>query len=134
VSAGRLHPDDLDALADRIVERLATFLPALAAATSEAHGTVDVATVARELGMSRDWVYAHADELGAERRGSGPKARLRFDLERARAAFSRPGGPSPVPETPPAPRRRRERRSNGAAGLLPVKGSTDTELLPKRAA
>jgi hypothetical protein len=122
----RLHPDDLDALADRIAERLATFLPALAAAASEAHGTVDVATVARELGMSRDWVYRHADELGAERRGNGPKARLRFDLERARAAFSGPAGPPPGPKTPPASRRRRERRSNGAE-LLPVKGSTVAE-------
>ena len=37
--------------------------------------------------MSEAWVYRHADELGVERRGSGPKARLRFDLERARAAF-----------------------------------------------
>ena len=84
----RLHADDLDALGDRVAERLATFLPALADAAHQAHGTVDVAIVARELGMSETWVYRHADELGVERRGNGPKARLRFDLERARAAFA----------------------------------------------
>lgn len=40
---------------------------------------VDAATLAAELGVERDWVYAHADELGALRLGS-PNGRLRFDL------------------------------------------------------
>lgn len=34
-----------------------------------------------------DYVYAHAAELGAMRLGSGPKARIRFDLDRARQAL-----------------------------------------------
>lgn len=41
---------------------------------------VDAATLARELGVERDWVYAHAEKLGALRLG-GPSGRLRFDLE-----------------------------------------------------
>lgn len=40
---------------------------------------VDAATLASELGVERDWVYAHAEELGALRLG-GPNGRLRFDL------------------------------------------------------
>jgi hypothetical protein len=34
--------------------------------------------VADRLGLTRTWVYLHADELGAIRVGGGPKARLRF--------------------------------------------------------
>jgi hypothetical protein len=33
------------------------------------------------LGVDRGYVYEHAVELGAWRLGSGPRARLRFDLE-----------------------------------------------------
>jgi hypothetical protein len=80
------------------------------------YGTVDVATVARELGMSEAWVYRHADELGVERRGSGPKARLRFDLERARAAFIQ------APPSVEAPRNDRARRARPTTPLLPVRG------------
>lgn len=41
----------------------------------------------RQFGVSSAWVYAHANELGAIRLGTGPKARLRFDLERCRTAI-----------------------------------------------
>jgi hypothetical protein len=41
---------------------------------------VDARCVARTYGVGRDFVYAHADELGAVRLGTGPRARLRFDL------------------------------------------------------
>jgi hypothetical protein len=44
------------------------------------------AQVARELQVSRSWVYQHAEELGARRLGDGPRGRLRFDLETVRAA------------------------------------------------
>jgi hypothetical protein len=36
------------------------------------------AEVARRYGVTRAWVYKHAGELGGQRMGSGPKARLRF--------------------------------------------------------
>lgn len=39
---------------------------------------VDATTLARELGVEREWVYAHAEQLGAVRLG-GPHGRLRFD-------------------------------------------------------
>jgi hypothetical protein len=44
--------------------------------------------VAAQFGVSRAWVYAHADELGAVRLGTGPKARLRFDASRLTSAIS----------------------------------------------
>ena len=39
---------------------------------------LDAQEVAQRLKMSRDWVYEHAEELGASRIGSGPRPRLRF--------------------------------------------------------
>jgi hypothetical protein len=86
---------------------------------------VDAATLAAALGVSRDFVYAHANELGGERIGSGPRGRLRFDLDKALAACT----PSPVskefsqPIVPTAKRRRRTATS-GAARLLPIRGRT----------
>jgi hypothetical protein len=76
---------------------------------------VDAATIATELGVSRDYVYEHAAELGALRLGGGKRARLRFDPATARAALSRyvseqslADSPSVGGEpAPPAPRRRR---------------------------
>lgn len=40
---------------------------------------VDAATLARELGVERSWVYEHAHELHPIRLGQGPRARLRFN-------------------------------------------------------
>jgi hypothetical protein len=81
------------------------------------------AELARELGVSRDFVYEHAEQLGVSRPGDGPKPRLYFDLERARgrlAALATTNGSKPQePERRP-PRRRRQRKSS--TELLPVKG------------
>ena len=43
---------------------------------------MDAAEVAERFGVHRSWVYSHAEKLGAVRLGTGPKARLRFDLQR----------------------------------------------------
>lgn len=81
---------------------------------------VDTAEVARRFGVSRDYLYTHAEDLGAVRLGSGPKARLRFDPERVRETLAaRPQEPSHPVSRPP---RRTGRRSN-VAELLPVRGS-----------
>lgn len=80
---------------------------------------VDAATVAERLGFSRDYVYAHADELGAIRVGSGPRPRLRFDLPQTLALVSPSSTPSPLPTTS-----RRPRSPQARADLLPIKGET----------
>ncbi len=83
-------------LTDRDVEAIAEATTArLAEIVSGAPGTfalVDARQLARDLGVSLDYVYAHATELGAMRLGSGPKARIRFDLDRARQALEAGAG------------------------------------------
>jgi hypothetical protein len=92
---------------------------------------VDAATLAAGWGVSRDWVYERADELGALRLGNGPKARLRFDPIVARAALARYGSersqaqkPSAdaVSEAAPSPRQRRlPNRSPQPGSILPIR-------------
>jgi hypothetical protein len=77
-------------LSDRDVEAIAEATAALLAEIVTKPGTfalVDARQLACELGVSLDYVYARASELGAMRLGSGPKARIRFDLDRARQAL-----------------------------------------------
>lgn len=59
---------------------------------------VDAWTLARMLGVSRRFVYEHADDLGAVRLG-GPKGRLRFDPEAVRRAMRCESGKASQPET-----------------------------------
>lgn len=89
---------------------------------------VDAATLAEHLGVTRGFVYEHADELGGVRLGDGPRARLRFDLDRALEAWnarstserSQPTRTPAAPGSASAPRRARTGRR--AAGL-PEPGS-----------
>ena len=86
---------------------------------------VDATALATELGVSRDFVYAHATELGGARIGHGSRGRLRFDRERALAAWS--GRTCHVEHrTKSRPRSacssvRRRRRHGHYTGLLPVR-------------
>jgi hypothetical protein len=87
---------------------------------------VDAARVAEHLGVSRDYVYEHAAELGALRLGSGPRARLRFDLgevDSRLTSCSRSRG-SEAAGSGTVARSRRRRRSAGLGTnvpLLPIK-------------
>jgi hypothetical protein len=77
-----LTPADVEEIVERVVARVSELVrPQLW------FGLVDAADVARRLGVHDNWVYAHADELGAIRLGDGEKARLRFDLERVARAI-----------------------------------------------
>jgi len=42
-------------------------------------GLLTASEVALAFSVTRGWVYAHADELGAIRLGDGPRPRLRFE-------------------------------------------------------
>jgi excisionase family DNA binding protein len=79
---------------------------------------IDVAEVARRLGVSRDYVYRHADELGAIRLAGGPRSRVRFDPATVRKSLT--GKRDEVR----APRRdiRNPVRRRSQVPLLPVKG------------
>src|SRR3954447_6537100 len=74
-----ISPDELrtiaEAVADLLEERgLVVMAPPVASAR-----VLDAAAVAELLGRDRQWVYAHATELGAFRYGDGPRAWLGFD-------------------------------------------------------
>jgi len=76
---------------------------------------VDAATLARELDVEREWVYANAERLGAIRLG-GPKGRLRFDREVVKERLSLPerdGGRRLRPSSRRRPRPTRKRRAPG---------------------
>jgi hypothetical protein len=77
-----LDAQDIEAIAQRVAELLG--------ARAAPARLVDAAHVAVLLGVERDWVYAHADQLGAIRLG-GPKGRLRFDLTTVTAHADRAG-------------------------------------------
>ena len=68
-------PDLVEAIAQRVVELIGDGTRSEASAR-----LIDASAMARELGVERDWVYAHASDLGAIRLG-GPRGRLRFDPE-----------------------------------------------------
>jgi hypothetical protein len=90
-------------------------------------GLVDAARLAERLGVSRDFVYAHADELGARRLGSGPRARLRFDLtevETRLSACSLGRGSEAAGKRVVEPVRSRPQRPGLGTNvpLLPIKG------------
>jgi len=111
-----LDREDIDALAVRVAELLEQ---------RQARSTVplvDAAEIARRFGTDRAWVYSHADELGAVKLGTGPKARLRFDpqivLERVENRSKSEGRKS----TRKRAKSKRSRNRN-TARLLPIKGS-----------
>lgn len=83
-----------------------------------ATGLVDAAEIARQFGVSRDYVYDNAERLGAVRLGDGPRGRLRFDPIVVAERIGAPAATSP----PPTTRTTRRRGSSGAVALLPIKG------------
>jgi hypothetical protein len=68
-------PDLVEAIALRVVELIGD-----RARREALTGYIDASALARDLGVERDWVYSHAEALGAIRLG-GPHGRLRFDRE-----------------------------------------------------
>ena len=111
---------------ERIAERTAEMV-LKAQRTLPPARLLDAAGVAEMLGVERDFVYDHADELGVLRIGQGAKSRLRFDPQVVRDRLSarcvsersQAGGT-------PTPAGRRRGRPRGGSG-------TDVPLLPLRA-
>jgi hypothetical protein len=69
--------------------------------------------VAVRFNVDRSWVYAHADELGVIRLGTGPRPRLRFDAAVVAQML--------LPATP-------------THSSSPPRGATSVPLLPIRSA
>jgi hypothetical protein len=85
-AAAEIAPESIERIAQRVAQLLHHDRPAPIASTH----LVDANQLASHLGLTRAWVYEHAHELGAIRVGSGPRARLRFDLAAATAALTAP--------------------------------------------
>ena len=103
----QVNPALIEAIARRVAEliRGELGLPSRLLSPSE---------VAALLRVSRTWVYEHADELGAVRLGTGPRARLRFDASRVSSAISS-GASNGTPRLP-------RKEAQCAADLLPIYG------------
>lgn len=84
-----LDPDDVEAIAARVVELLDS-----QPWRRRARRLATADEVAEALGVTRAWVYANQRRLEVIRLGAGPKARLRFDLELAARAFQAAAEPS----------------------------------------
>ena len=118
-------------LADELVERIARRVVELLdlpdnVRCRERQGLVDATTLAQEFGVSRDFVYEHRRELSGIELGDGTRPRLRFDVAKAREAWTRrelsDGSQQPdLPEATGAPRRRRQAAAQSTDGLLPVR-------------
>jgi len=126
VSAARLHPADVEAIAQRVAELLHTVHEAPTSRND--HQLVTAHELARMFGFTRGWVYANADPLGAARLGDGNRPRLRFDpdIVRERLASCSPNRRSPAAEaSAPAahPRRRAPCASGSTTDLLPIRGA-----------
>jgi len=114
----------VEALARRVVELIRS-----EGTTPVARRMVDAGTLARELGVERSWVYAHRQELGGVKLGTGPKPRLRFDVETARELLASSTSKEwRTPQTPVAAdgsSQRHRQRSGSGPRLLPIRGATD---------
>ena len=107
-----LDPEDIESIAARVAELLHEQQQ-----PSSASRLADAAEVARELGVDRDWVYAHAEELGAARLG-GARGRLRFDLVRIRRDLACPDHAGSRPAGAQRQRRQSMPRRRGEVELI----------------
>jgi hypothetical protein len=101
----RLDPQDVELIAARV-------LALLRADAERSARLVDAKTLSELLGVTRAWVYAHAEQLHAVRLG-GPQGRLRFDLSRVLAPSE-----ESAPRSQPKPKRAKALRQG--AKLLPI--------------
>jgi hypothetical protein len=101
-------------LADLVAARVLDALSGLEPGPKPDRGLLEAHQVADRLGVTREWVYAHADELGAIRLGNGSRPRLRFPPDLAtRRESSRRARDQKTTRPQPAD-------SNKPSGLLPV--------------
>jgi hypothetical protein len=119
----RLDDGTVDRLAHRVAELLASERPAAPAEPAMPPGSgkqLSAAQVAEWWDIDRAWVYAHADELGVSRLGTGPRPRLRFDADTVRTRLAPPkvSGPQDHPDAIAADARRLHRTPDESSQLL----------------
>jgi hypothetical protein len=133
-AAAELTPDAIEQIAQRVAQLLRHDLHEHTRAPEASTTLMDAGQLARHLGLTRTWVYEHANELGAITLGDGPRPRLRFDPHTAVRALrtrQRPkaAGPPPISDTV-GPRRPR-RRPQSTVPLLPVREPATRRILSR---
>jgi hypothetical protein len=117
-AAAELTPHTIE----QIAQRVAQLLRERGETGPQPTRLLDAAQLAIHLGVTRTWVYEHAQQLGAIRLGAGTKARLRFDLATATTAIKslheHPTGNANNGET--LRRGRSRRRQQATFPLLPI--------------
>jgi hypothetical protein len=112
----RLIDELADRLSDAISERvLAVFREGGIQQARTPMAWLDAQEIAQQLGVSRDWAYEHADELGASRIGTGTRPRLRFPPDILTSSNSELTLRAPARESIKQPPKR--------SGLIPIRGS-----------
>jgi hypothetical protein len=101
-----LTPESVEQVARRVAELLHRKELQRHVQASRDPDYLTVAELAKKLGLNPAWVYEHAAELGAKRIGSGPKARIRFELHVAKAALARMEADRTAPTTTTSSRKR----------------------------
>lgn len=112
----QLAPESIEAIAQRVAELVRD---------PETVQFIDAEEVAHRFGVSREWVYAHAEELGAVRVGEGPRPRLRFDVKKVSERFGSLAG-----SREPQRENRSAVRWGGDLELLPIKDDTPAGQVP----
>ncbi|MGN6258885.1 MAG: hypothetical protein ACTHN3_14245 [Solirubrobacterales bacterium] len=77
----RIAPESIEALASRLAELLGRSGSEPEQPASGKKKMLSPAEVSELWGVSRVWVYRHAEALGVRRLGCGTRPRLRFDPE-----------------------------------------------------
>lgn len=100
-------------LDDEDIEQIARRVAELVGSSQAIHTPryVDATDLAQMLGIDREWVYAHARDLGAIRLG-GPRGRLRFDVRHVAELLA--GSESTAKPARRTPSRRRGSRADRA--------------------
>ena len=124
-AAAELAPDTIE----RIAQRVAQLLRHEPQPLDDDHPAVprdlvDAGQLAKHLGLTRAWIYEHAQDLGAIQVGNGPRPRLRFDPALAREALRarrhRSDQSEPTKALAHPPGRPRRRSTTTSVPLLPV--------------
>jgi hypothetical protein len=82
-----LTPQAIEQIAGRVAQLLRHQHPPPAVSPAPTPTWMTVKELAHHLKLNPAWVYEHAQELGAIRTGTVPKARIRFDLHTATEAL-----------------------------------------------
>jgi hypothetical protein len=122
-TAAEIAPETIERIAQRVVQLLHHERQRLDDGADTPRDLMDAGQLARHLGLTRSWIYEHAQQLGAIPVGDGPRPRLRFDAQTAMKALNarqRRREPEQTETDRPRPGRPRRNPASSTVPLLPV--------------